>query len=102
MKLKNRYDLQTYMLNSDDDSFRFGWKQDVSGILERNKIIRDSNEGRRFAADVQHVCSIPAIVYEAWMRDFGLKFPPTPECLAFCEKKCEDPEFKAFRTGAKI
>lgn len=102
MKLSNPYDLKTHMLN-DDDGFRFAWQQDVRGVLQRNKIIRDVNEGRRFAADVQNVCSIPAIVYEAWMRDFGLQWPPTPECLAFCEKKVNsDPEFKHFRTGVKL
>jgi hypothetical protein len=99
MKLENRYNLNSHLLDDGDD-FRIGWSQDCAGVLERNKIIRDAQEGRRFAPEIEHIASIPSILVEKWMRENNMSWPLTPDNLEFIVSKVEnDPEFKHFRTS---
>ena len=101
MKLNNPYNLNTHLLN-DGDNFRVGWSQDCSGAIERNRIIREAQQSRRFASDTEHLASIPTIIYEKWMRELGLSWPPTQDDLKVVLSKVQnDPEFKHFRTGTK-
>lgn len=45
--------------------------QDVNPILERNRILRELNDGRP-CKEVQHVGRIPFAVVESWRNKYGV------------------------------
>ena len=86
-------------VTEDGDGFRLGHIQDCTGVLERNKRIRDDYAAnKRFGADVVVEASIPAIIFEKIMDDNNMKWPLNPDQLDYVLKLIEnDPSLKYFR-----
>ena len=99
MKLSDPSDMNNHLLH-DGKGWRIAWSQKTGAALDRNKKIRDMQEGRPFASDTEHLASIPSIIYEKWMREFNLSWPPTQDDLDFVLSKVRnDPDFRYFRTS---
>lgn len=74
-------------------------EQDVEPILKANKEIRDSGSYKKAAGNMHHVASIPAVVYEDWWNNQGLKNLKGEEAILFITRKLNDPEFALLRTS---
>jgi hypothetical protein len=83
--------------DKDADSITISHSQDVSGILEQNRIARQQEIKR--GAEMQRVASIPAVVVMEWMKEGINVMSPNHEDLKRMKKKLNSPEYAYLRTG---
>ena len=81
-----------------EDKLIISHTQDVSSILDANKIARDQAQGRRMG-EMQRVASIPSIVVMEWMKEGINVLAPNREDLKRMKKKLNSPEYAYLRTG---
>ena len=74
------------------------YKQDIAPVLERNKKLREQNAFRKPGQDSEHLASIPMVIYTKWMKEYGLKYPPTAACRKKIIELVRLPENKFLRT----
>lgn len=80
----------------DDGSVAIERVQDVAPILEANE--RARNEGHNPRAEMRRAASIPAVVWEAWQKEFeksrGLRYAAASaeQRREFLRSKLNDPE----------
>ena len=79
------------------DSVTISHSQDVSGILEQNRIARQQDTRR--GADMQRVASIPAVVVMEWMKEGINVMAPNREDLKRMKKKLNSTDYAYLRTG---
>tara|TARA_A200000159_G_scaffold5177_1_gene4786 strand:- start:1244 stop:1543 length:300 start_codon:yes stop_codon:yes gene_type:complete len=81
-----------------EDKLIVSHSQDVSPILESNKIAREQAEGRRMG-EMQRVASIPAVVAMEWMKEGINVMSPNADDVKRLKKKLNSPEYAYLRTG---
>lgn len=81
-----------------EDRLTIGVEQDVSPILEANKIARNQAEGRRMG-DMERVASIPAVLVMEWMKEGINVMAPNQDDLKKIKQKLNSPEYAYLRTG---
>jgi hypothetical protein len=70
--------------------------QNVSDIIEQNKIEAGLAPSMHGDAKIRKVGSIPFVVAEQWSRECGAGIG-TQEFAAYCKRKLMDGDFAAFR-----
>ena len=80
-----------------------GYEQDISPILERNKILQNEDrytkEGMK--NDWWHYASYPAIVIEKWMKEYGVNvFDKNHQKKVF--ELTNRPEYRYLKTTTKM
>jgi hypothetical protein len=99
--IKTRVDLLS------STSFQITRSQDIAPILDFNKELQNDstfNNGYTPSRDMQHVASIPVVVYEQWWKDLckhmGRKCNIYgPEMKEYVKRQLNDPDNKFLRTG---
>tara|TARA_A200000159_G_scaffold133039_1_gene130979 strand:+ start:35006 stop:35305 length:300 start_codon:yes stop_codon:yes gene_type:complete len=81
-----------------EDKFHISHSQDVSAILEQNKIAREQAEGKKMG-DMVRVATIPDVVVIEWMNEGINVMSPNREDLRRIKKKLNSPEYAYLRTG---
>ena len=91
-------ELSPYLHHSTDDTVTISHSQDVSGILEQNRLDRIAAENVPMG-DTQKVASIPHVVVIEWMKEGINVMAPNREDLKRIKKKLNSPEWAYLRTG---
>jgi|TARA_B110001469_G_scaffold96766_1_gene93113 hypothetical protein len=91
-------ELSPYLHHSTDDTVTISHSQDVSGILEQNRLDRIAAENVPMG-DTQKVASIPSVIVIEWMKEGINVMAPNREDLKRIKKKLNSPEWAYLRTG---
>lgn len=80
-----------------------GREQDISGILEMNKLLANSDEYTKhgFKEDWWHYATIPNIVIEKWLNEDGIDVY-NKEHRKAVYKKLNQPEYRYLKTTSKM
>jgi hypothetical protein len=82
-----------------DGKLNVGTRQDVTPVLERNKILQNDDEYKKqgIKAGFYHAASIPMEVVNKWMAEGINIFDKN--ATAAIKRKLNDPEYAYLRTG---
>jgi|TARA_Y100000389_G_C17421368_1_gene496923 hypothetical protein len=103
-KLKNLYNdsdkLETFFhVNAEKGTTHTQYTQDISKILESNKIDRDISSQQGVTPDMQKVASIPNVVVMEWLSEGINVMNPNEEDIKRIKKKLNSPDYAYLRTG---
>lgn len=87
--------VQRFIDGGHGDTFHVERLQDVEAILERNKALRNHDDGFNSDRSGRRVASVPMIVWEMWIKE-GMD-PTNPG--EFLKRKLNDPDFAYLRTS---
>ena len=73
--------------------------QDVSKVLELNKIARDMDDNAPRYGEFQRVASIPNVIVTEWLNEGINVMNPKEEDIKRIHKKLNSPEYAYLRTG---
>lgn len=72
--------------------------QECQGIVDDNKILRNSSDGYSESRNMKKVATVPVIFIDLWAKESGLTIG-TREFGNYLAKKLNDPEYRGFRTS---
>jgi len=81
-----------------DDKIHISHSQDVSAILDANKLAREQAEGQRMG-DMVRVATIPDVVAVQWIQEGINVMAPNKDDLKRMKQKLNSPEYAYLRTG---
>jgi len=85
--------------DSSSNTFRIENIQDVTDIVEQNKIAQtDGNNGWSKSREFKYVGNVPILIMHQWAMEAGVALN-SKEFGEVLKKKLNDPDFRAFRTG---
>lgn len=84
-------------IDNEDGTFTITESQDLSALLERNRIARNSFDGYTPSRDMQFVGTVPAAVHAEFLaRGINLY---KPEFAKELERYLDDPDYRGFRVS---
>ncbi len=100
-RLSNDADrLQTHLqIDAEKNKAQITYSQDISSVLESNKIERAQYAEQGGHNEMQKVASIPNVVVMEWMQEGINVMNPSKECIGRIKKKLNSPEYAYLRTG---
>ena len=102
-KLKKIYGdndkMSTYLHVDEKLNHTVQYTQDVSNVLESNKIDRDLASQQGVTPDMQKVASIPNVVVMEWLKEGINVMSPNEEDIKRIKKKLNSPDYAYLRTG---
>lgn len=97
-------DLKKHIIKNSDGSLSIGTTQDVSKILERNKVEANNNLNRTSSDTFgRKVASIPTSIVDAWCKEWGIsfvEFTTDPMVKVKIFKRLSDPAYSKLRTDS--
>lgn len=90
--------VRRYFRIEDDGTIVTAASHDTTPIIERNKAMRNHNDGYTPSRELRRVASIPNIIIAQWLHEEGLDVynPDHADRLA---KKLNDPDWAYLRTA---
>lgn len=81
-----------------EDEFEFRHSQDVSGLVEQNKAMRNAGDGYTKSREMRRVASIPMILIEKWKNEEGIDVF-NPDHAVAVARKLNSSDFAFLRTA---
>jgi hypothetical protein len=94
-------DITSRFVPHSDGTFTIHRRQDAEPTIENNKALQSVPQR---TDGLKHIASIPAVVFERWMKETGapLLSMPAHEFQQFIRKKLRDPEWLWLRTTGRL
>lgn len=91
-----------YIITDDDGSNRFEAVGDTDAVIERNKILRNANDGYSQSRELARIATVPEVLILKWLNEEGWWFYDAghdPDVAKKLWQKLNDVEYQHLRTS---